>query len=425
VIPDEATVQRRHARIGELTRALAGSGGPSLELTPAIGQEPTYPGALPGLVVRAAGVPIEVRVAAVELRPDPEGPSGIWGGWRRGGIADQPGFALTAFDRSRPGGDGPTDATHRRNTISAEEAARVIRDWLADAVAVRVEPPRPDPRTRRRMLEKILAARRADAGRATLRVDPAAERAIPGVGDRLSAGAIAWHLPRRPTTKLDPKPAIALMPLGTADRRPGTREEWLVARPFDEPDGPVVLSAGVESLISENEDHRWDREPWRWDRAAAAATDPATRWGAEPTSVASQLDALDAGSWDDALAMAGVRLEDGLRRLLDGRDASPSTRDLTAGWAPRLAEILVGTALWRLADATALLRKGRPLRIAGLGGVNIQRKPGVFLGLDGGRPSLGLEFNASNERLPEPAWARPVDLDLVRLGLLDPGGIPG
>ena len=179
------------------------------------------------------------------------------------------------------------------------------------------------------------------------------------------------------------------------------------------------------ALISENEEHRWDREPWRWDRAAAAATDPATRWGAEPASVAPLLDALDAGNWDDALAAADVRLEEGLRRLLDGRDASPSTRDLTVGWAPRLAEILVGTALWRLADATALLRKGRLLRIAGLGGVNIQRKPGVFLGLDGGRPSLALEFNASNERLPEPAWARPVDLDLVRLGLLDPAGIPG
>ncbi len=247
---------------------------------------------------------------------------------------------------------------------------------------------------------------RADAARAQLRVDPAIERSNPGLASRISARAIAWHLPRRPTAKLDPKAVIALVPLGDPARRPGTREDWV-----------------VEGLISENEDHRWDLAPWRWDSRATTA-DPVRRWGGDPSSLEATLAALDDGRWDDALRLSDVRLDDALRRVLDGRDASYDTRDLTAAWAPRLAEALSGIALWRLADATTLLRKGRSTRLFGLGGVNIQRKPGVFLGIEDDRPRLELDWSASNERLAWPAWTRPVDLDLVRSGIIAIEAIP-
>ena len=71
------------------------------------------------------------------------------------------------------------------------------------------------------------------------------------------------------------------------------------------------------------------------------------------------------------------------------------------------------------------LRSGRPMRLFGLGGVTQQRKPGIVLSGSATRPQLGLVFSASNERVPEAAWTRPITLDLVHAGLVAPEAIPG
>ena len=420
--PDPTVVRRRQERIGEVAAGLTSSGG--LAVTPAIGQDPMFPDSLPGLHVTAEGTPVQVRLAAVEIERDGSGLSDRFGGFRRAAPTGQPGFVVAAHDLSAPNlGQGPASASQTRYVGSVDEAVDLVRAWLADAVERRIEPPLPDARARGRWLAKVAAAMRADAARAQLRVDPAIERSNPGLAGRISARAIAWHLPRRPTAKLDPKAVIALVPLGDPARRPGTREDWIVARPDDDPDRMLTLDIHVEGLISENEDHRWDLAPWRWD-STATTVDPATRWGGDPSALEPTLAALDEWRWDDALRLSDVRLDDALRRVLDGRDASYDTRDLTAAWAPRLAEAVAGVALWRLSEATTLLRKGRPTRLFGLGGVNIQRKPGVFLGIEGGRPRLELEWSASNERLAWPAWTRPVDLDLVRAGIIGIEAIP-
>jgi hypothetical protein len=422
VTPDPTVVRRRQERIAAVASALTESAG--LSVTPAIGQDPTFPDSLPGLHVIAEGTPVQIRIAAVEIERDLSGISDLFGGFRRAVPTGQPGFVVAAHDLSSPNlGHGPASASQTRYVGSVDEAIHLVRAWLADAVERRVEPPQPDPRARARWLAKVGAAMRADAARSQLRVDPAIERSNPGLAGRISARAIAWHLPRRPTAKLDPQAVIALVPLGDPARRVGTREDWIVARPDDDPDRMLTLDIHVEGLISENEDHRWDGAPWRWDSTATAA-EPARRWDGDPAALEPILAALDEGRWDDALRLADVRIDEALRRVLAGRDASYDTRDLTAAWAPRLAEAIGGIALWRLADATTLLRKGHPTRLFGLGGVNIQRKPGVFLGIDEGRPRLELEWSASNERLPWPAWTRPVDLDLVRAGIIGIEAIP-
>jgi hypothetical protein len=424
MIPDPTVARHRQERIGAVADALA-KAAPELRVNPAVGQDPMFPDSLPGLQVMRDDSPVQVRVAAVEIERDRSGISDRLGGFRRTAVTGHPGFVLTVHDLSAPDlGHGTASASQIRYISSVDDAADLVLAWLADAVSLRVDPPKPDVRARARWLARVAVATRADAARAQLRIDPAVERSNPGLAGRISAAAIAWHLPRRPTARLDPKSVIALVRLGDAARRPGTREDWIVARPDDDPNGRLTLAIHVESLITENEDHRWNGAPWRWDRTAAGA-DAAARWGGDPGTLAPLLDALDAGRWDEALDGSNVRLDDALRRILDGRDASYDTRDLTATWAPRLAEMLAGTALWRLPDATSLLRKARPVRLFGLGGVNIQRKPGVFLGIDDGRPRLTLEWSASNERLPEPAWVRPIELDLVRVGLLDLDAIPG
>lgn len=421
--PDPLVARCRQERIAEVASRLAAEAA-GIRVTAAVGQDPIFPDSLPGLHVSHADTPVQIRVAAVEIEPDTSGISDRFGGFRRAATTGHPGFVVAAHDLSAPDlGHGPASASQIRYVASVDEAVHLVRAWLADALSPRVDPPKPDVRARARWLAKVAVAKRADAARAQLRIDPAVERSDPGLVGRLSAAAIAWHLPRRPTARLDAKSVIALVPLGEPARRPGTREDWIVARPDDDPNGRLTLSIHVEGLITENEDHRWDHAPWQWDRTAAG-TGAAGRWGGEPAALEPILAALDEGRWEDALRLTDVRLDDPLRRILDGRDASYDTRDLTPAWAFRLAEALAGIALWRLADATDLLRKGRPTRLFGLGGVNIQRKPGVFLGIDAGRPRLALDWSASNERLPEPAWARPVDLDLVRSGIIGMDSIP-
>jgi hypothetical protein len=290
---------------------------------------------------------------------------------------------------------------------------------------VSVQPPAPpDVKTRRRWLEKQLARRRADVARPSLRVDRVArESGLEGI-DPLSAAAIAWHFPRRTTGLVDPKAVVCLTPATGEDHRPGMRADWLVARAPEGATDPLLLEVAIENVIPENQDHRWTGTPWRWETPESPPS-AAERWGADPLTIAPILDALDGHRWDEALERAGARMEPGLRGLLDGQDIDRDTRDLTAAWSVRMAEMIRGMALWRLADATSLLRKARPMRLFGLGGVNVQRKPGVFLGLESGRPRLGLEWNATNERVPLVAWERPIDLDLLRAGLISPDDLPG
>ncbi len=291
--------------------------------------------------------------------------------------------------------------------------------------------PVPDARATRRTLTKIMARLAADVGGATLergrdapgdapRASDAAERLAAAL-PRVSPALLAWHVPRKSTGAPDYSAALALVQLGDPGRRPGLHEPWLVARARDE-SGSIVFGLAVEEPISENESHRWDEYPWRWDRDDRSTL--RERWGADLDEIRPTLEALDAGRWADALAPWNVRADEPLTRLLAGDHADRDSRDLTAVWAPRLAAHMARLAPWRLSAATSHLRRGRPMRLFSLGGVNQVRKPGIFLSGDGSRPLLTLEWSGSNERVTEAAWTRPVDLDLVHAGLIAASDIP-
>jgi hypothetical protein len=181
------------------------------------------------------------------------------------------------------------------------------------------------------------------------------------------------------------------------------------------------FSLSVDEVITENESHRWDTEPWRW--AGDDQTPLTDRWGTDAETARTVVDALDHGRWLDVLT-GTVDLDDAVAALLAGRDAGPDLADLTAAWRPRLVANMARLAPWRVATATGELRKGKPIRLFGLGGVTQQRKPGIFLSGEASRPRLSLEFSASNERVRETAWTRPLDLDLVVSGLVEPSAIP-
>jgi len=201
---------------------------------------------------------------------------------------------------------------------------------------------------------------------------------------RVSAQRLVWNAPRKSTGGVDGAAALCLVRLVEADRRPGTREPWLVARVRR--DAPGAFELSVEELISENESHRWDRTPWRWD--STDRTPPEERCGGTLDALRPDLADLDAGRWTDVLGRAGIATDEGVTALLAGRDAGRPLADLTAVWLPRLADWMARLATWRIADATTELRKGKPMRLFGLGGVSQVRKPGVFLAGDPSAPRL-------------------------------------
>jgi hypothetical protein len=289
-----------------------------------------------------------------------------------------------------------------------------------------------DPKARRRALEKALARIRADLEVATVdrarptlvagTLPPERRAELADAVDRVSADALAWSAPRKSNGALDSGVPIALIPLGDPDRRIGTREPWLVARVAK--DAPTAtFRLAVEDLITENEPWRLDRARWAW--AEGQAGTPASRWGGHLDELRPALRDADAGAWPAILQAAGVATDARVTPLIRGEDAAPDLADLTDVWAPRLTEALLRLAPWKLASATATLRKGKPMRLFGLGGVNQQRKPGIFLAGDAANPRLELEFSASNERVPEILWTRPLDLDLVHAGVLARDDVPG
>jgi hypothetical protein len=317
------------------------------------------------------------------------GPTG-WAGHDAGGSSRAAGPSPTRRTTAAPAGD----ATQR---VLAKVAGRIQADAagaIVDASAVR-------------------------DGRG---LDPALRSALNATVERVSPERLAWHVPRRSNGAPDPKAILALRPFGPDGRRLrslGRRARVRASRA----DGRLTFRLAIEELISENESHRWVRAPWCWD--GTDVTPLARQWGGTLEELRSTLDALDAGRWTEALAPWDVEVDDQLDRLLAGDHAAPDLADLTEAWTPRLAAAMRRLAPWRLAEAVErALRGGKPIRLVGLGGVTQQRKPGIILSRGSTGPRLGLAFSASNERVPEAAWTRPLTLDLVHAGQILAAAVP-
>jgi hypothetical protein len=219
----------------------------------------------------------------------------------------------------------------------------------------------------------------------------------------------------------------------------------------------------LEALIPANQDHCWQHERWRW-HADSADTNLAIQWGcpvpvgalaagvlsaaqlsekfsngsAEAADKAALAILLqDEGRLIEALELYGVEIDGDLKRLCGGQKIYPPACCAYAdenwvqqfqGWMRACAPWLLGNATRREAERIAVWaaeKKSRRRRLPVLKllvfpGQHHSRKASLILtsaDLEGTRPRLEIQATASNARLHESAWKRPLEIDLARYSL--------
>jgi hypothetical protein len=223
------------------------------------------------------------------------------------------------------------------------------------------------------------------------------------------------------------------------------------------------LAIQLTDLIVVNQTHRWEKTPWLWQDVAPP---PSEFWGAElvpdavkrqarrgntprtplperrfPSTPASQraarsLQLLEEGHIEEALALYGVSLSADVHRLLGGERILPPAccAHPDAAWTQLLVDTLRQSAPWLLPGAVrdeaerlrqwAAQKKGRQrrppvLKLVIFPGQHHARKASLMLtgDVDGQHPRFEIEATASNARLPDTAWKRPVVVDFLRRGV--------
>ncbi len=273
-------------------------------------------------------------------------------------------FEPAAKDRAHPLG-APVLLEHYADHVGLVE--KVI-DWATGPMRTGGTPKHSAPDLEKKARLRVAAALRD------------AQSAQP-LGNELPGGhpaLVAFHFPRDQRGRMLAK-ARVLLDHVAPHKQPGRARCRLL----------IIQNSRFEVVEAdefvENQDYRWDGQPWRW---RSDGTSPSERWGIEDLELAHAITLLLEGAeWEVALNECGVQLGDTLRRVLDAEPLSYLLRDLAGGWATTAAEQLVRLAPWRL---PRLAGKGS-IRLFGLGGVNAQRKPGVYLKLVEGRPTVDME----------------------------------
>ncbi|MBO0819340.1 MAG: hypothetical protein J2P26_00665 [Nocardiopsaceae bacterium] len=163
-------------------------------------------------------------------------------------------------------GLGHSRATSAMRRLTREDQAVVdaVRLWYGYRESLRCLPPAADPGRRRARLIRQLAARRSAAAMARVRVAAAADAVPPQQRPLLAAhlaqldhSLLCFHFPRDPNGRYAKRAVVALTGYGAGH---GKRGPWLAVRA----DGDTLVT-GVEELIGDNQDHRWDNSPWLWN----------------------------------------------------------------------------------------------------------------------------------------------------------------
>jgi hypothetical protein len=143
------------------------------------------------------------------------------------------------------------------------------------------------------------------------------------------------------------------------------------------------------------------------------------------------LDLLDQGRIEDALSLYGMSLSDDLHRLLGGERISPPAccAHPDAAWTDLLVTTLRQSAPWLLGSAVPAEaeRMGRytgkkpgkralAWKLAIFPGQFHARKASLMLTAerDGRNPRFVIEATASNARLADTSWKRPIEIDFLR-----------
>jgi hypothetical protein len=330
-----------------------------------------------------------------------------------------------------------------RTTTPDECIARLLprafpREWTLPAAI--------DPAKEKRRLE-VLAAGLAGRGRTRARVadsDPALLELLTPEGrqalDRdlaaLNLSRIKRHFPWDPHGRLALGTAVLLNVDPVATPGGGGRFACLAAigpeRHRDEQDIRVELAA----LFPVNQTHRWLDRPWMWQAVEPPATE---RLGlgdgsSEQDRAARSLRLLDEGRIEDALSLYGVTLSDDLHRIPGGQRISPPAccAHADASWTDLLVTTLRQAAPWLLPgaapeEASRISRctgkkpgkRARSWKLAIFPGQFHARKASLMLAADrdGRNPRFEIEATATNTRLADTSWKRPIEVDLLRYGV--------
>ena len=198
-----------------------------------------------------------------------------------------------------------------------------------------------------------------------------------------------------------------------------------------------AIRVELRALLPPNHPHRWHDLPWFWQRV-----EPPDPWETplrgEPGSPEQMsLDLLDQGRIEDALSLYGVALSDDLHRLLGGQRISPPAccAHADASWTDLLVTTLRQAAPWLLPgavleEAARISRctgkkpgkRARSGKLAIFPGQFHARKASLMLtaGRDGRDPCFVIEATASNARLADTSWKRPIEVDFLRCGIPSP-----
>jgi len=356
-------------------------------------------------VVRAHRMPKDHRWHGHKFTRDP----------REGYDLDSPGEIVYEVqikeDDDGAGGHGPRPLVAFRLFADPRAAADELILWARRASLFRTDPPVQDPDKELRRERRCFDHREASAGQARVAVGWVPDEAAADVAS-VDRAAVCWHFPRERSGRYQRSAVVALTSYG--DARPHRRGPWLTVRA----DGDRLMLT-MDSLIAANQKHRWDVTPWLWDRRHAN-TPPMTRWQVDrPEHAAPAFSALRRAAVGEALAEAGVQVDDQIGKLLGGNPNRAFRAELTETWVSSLYAGLADVAPWRLSAAYQIWREGRmalglptrePVVLFGLGGVGAQRKPKVALDLDDHGPVLRLIFTGSNALLPRSLWTVPADL---------------
>ncbi len=277
---------------------------------------------------------------------------------------------------------------------------------------------------------------------------------------RLNLGRLLWNFPIHHDGRLPLGETVLLAKYTAGGQLPRGRELWLrLASPARRRD-PQVLRLGLELLIGENHGHRWDRARWMWDQRHAAALTDEQRWGVagiplEKLNVLqrpNQISALekklqagglsaggraalavvlqDAGRIEDAFTLYDINLCESIQRILGAQEVFGVDCANQEQWPSVLRSQLRRCAPWLLrpgyrSELENVIAKKKPrcgeFRLFTLPGQHHARKESVMLTADdreGTNLRLVLQATASNRLFPFRCWHRPVEIDLVRFGVL-------
>jgi hypothetical protein len=296
----------------------------------------------------------------------------------------------------KPHFDLKPDGTDHFRTCILDRAVAALERWAASKQPVKRSPPEPMLQAMRPRLDAIAEARPATVADAIdvkpWRVTASGQQPLADAREVLDPVAIARAFPRDDDGRLTLDERVLLMPVASSKQLAEGRAVYLAVR------GPRVRKDGdhlelvLVDAIEQNETHRWLDAPWLWRKDAKRPKEDAR--AAECTEL------LDAGRFDEALALYGIALGPRAVKVLEGVPLGSHATHIDK-WRTTMRRTLWLLAPWRLANISVAGR------LVLLPHQHHQVKSWIAFHPPG---MIEIEATGSNARLAQCRWRREVDL---------------